>query len=210
MSHLSLSASALLAPTRRHLRVYLTMNAIFFGLVIVAMLIAAAQPALQRSMLDEVHHSVRESFMAPVVDAYKNHHLFLAIILTFVVNLIIGSVLQLQIPSMIVPFLGLLFVGLRAISWGLLFSPFTGHYGPEIIPHYLTMIVEGEAYVLAALAVHVQSTWILPGVWSRVVAYRDGAVESFQIYKLVTIVLAIAAIYEACEVIYLVPLLKHD
>ena len=202
-------ASTLLAPIQRHRRTYLVMNAVFFGLVLLGMLIAAAQPSLQQSMLDQVRHALQRGLMESVADAYHNHHLFKAIILTFLINLILGSVLQLQIPSMIVPFFGLLFVSFRAISWGILFSPFTGHYGPEIIPHYLTTILEGEGYVLAALAVYVQSAWVLPRVWSRSAAYRDGVIESFQIYKLVTIVLAVAAVYEACEVIYLAPLLKH-
>lgn len=109
---------------------------------------------------------------------------------------------------MIVPYLGLLFAGFRALLWGVLFSPFTGHYGAEIIPHYLTLILEGEGYVLAMLAICVQSQWVTTRTQPRTHAYFDGLLESIRIYKLVAIVLLVAAIYEACEVIYLAPLLK--
>src|SRR5688572_13241458 len=144
-----LPCASLLSPVQRHFRVYLAMNAVFYGLVLIAMLITAAAPSIQSSLLDSTKTALRQGILKIVADAYVGQHLFLAIVLTFVVNLILGSVIQLHLPSMIIPYLGLLLAGFRALMWGVLFSPFTGYWGPEIIPHYLTTIAEGQAYVLA-------------------------------------------------------------
>jgi len=199
---------ALLAPLVEHWRAYLAMNAGFYGLVFLGMLAAWRNPSLQVRLVDSVRAASQQGFLSAVADAYRQHHVFWAIILTFLINLVIGSVLQLHVPSMIVPFLGLLFAGLRAACWGVLFSPLTRFYGREIIPHYLTLLVEGQAYVLAMVAVYVQARWVIPGAQPRMHAYFDGLRISVRIYKLVTIVLLVAAIYEAYEVIYLAPLLK--
>jgi hypothetical protein len=195
-----LPRASLLSPVRRHFRLYLAMNAVFYGLVLIAMLITAAAPSMQSSLLDSAKTALRQGILKMVADAYIGHHLLLAIVLTFGVNLILGSVIQLHLPSMIIPYLGLLMAGFRALMWGVLFSPFTGYYGREI--------VEGQAYVLAMLAICVQSQWVTTRAQPRVHAYFDGLLESIRIYKLIAIVLLIAAIYEACEVIYLAPLLK--
>jgi hypothetical protein len=78
------------------------------------------------------------------------------------------------------------------------------------LPHYLTLLLEGQGYVLAMLAIYVQGRWVLPGMRPRGQAYWNGMVEAMRLYALVAIVLAIAAMYEAWELIYLAPLLKCE
>ncbi len=80
-----------------------------------------------------------------------------------------------------------------------------------MIPHSLTLVIEGQAYILAMLG-----AWILGrafvspqrvGALSWKEGYLRGLRSGASIYLLVAIVLAVAAVYEVLEVIYLVPLL---
>ena len=61
--------------------------------------------------------------LGPVGAAYKSGNVWAAIVLTFAVNLFIGSLFSITVPSMIVPFSGFLMGIFRAVVWGLLLSP---------------------------------------------------------------------------------------
>ena len=97
----------------------------------------------------------------------------------------------------------------RAVVWGFLFSPI----GPDraaLIPHGLTLVIEGQAYVLAAFASYAHGRMFLwPGRYgleSRWAGYKAGGVATVWLYGLVALTLLIGAVYEGIEVIYLVPL----
>jgi hypothetical protein len=77
-----------------------------------------------------------------------------------------------------------------------------------MIPHSLTLILEGQAYILAILASYVQGVAFLRpqsvGVAGHRQGYFEGAKRTARLYVLVAIVLAVAAVYEAVEVIAMV------
>jgi hypothetical protein len=81
-----------------------------------------------------------------------------------------------------------------------------------MIPHSLTLILEGEAYILAMLAAYVHGKALLfprtVGAESRLIAYVEGLKRTGWLYILVVVMLAVAAVYEALEVIYLAPLFR--
>ena len=170
-----------------------------------------AAPDTQGFVLKQLQVSVHHGRLAGVADAYRNGYLLRAIMLTFVINFFLGSLITFNIPSAIVPFIGLVFACFRAILWGILFSP--ANLEPiggrlPMLPHYLTLIIEGQGYILAMFAVYLQGRWVLPTERSRGELYVEGVMQTLRVYRLVAIVLAIAAVYEALEVIYLVPRLK--
>jgi len=119
--------------------------------------------------------------------------------------------LWITLPSLVLPFSGLLTGGFRAVLWGLLFSPSSPEMSVAMIPHSLTLILEGQAYILAMLAAYVQGKAFL---WPATVdaagyggGYWAGVKRSLRLYLLVAIVLAVSAVYEVVEVIYIIPLL---
>ena len=81
-----------------------------------------------------------------------------------------------------------------------------------MIPHSLTLLLEGQGYILALLAVYVSgNTFLRPrsvGLNTHGEGYVNGLKQTGSLYVLVTLFPAVAAVYEALEVIYLVPLFR--
>ena len=199
------------ALVQENKRAYAIINAIYYGLVLIFMGVAAFNPALQDELLKTVGQSFMTGPLAVVGQAYVNAEVLKAIGLTFVVNLFLGSLVVITIPSLFIPFVGLLMGVYRAILWGLNFYP--GHPAMQIImiPHSLTLILEGQAYILALFGVYLQGRAFLwpksVGLESRWRGYLEGLKRTGKIYLLVAITLSIAAIYEVIEVVLMAKLL---
>jgi hypothetical protein len=184
----------------------------YYGLIIAAMLFVSTQPELQRSLLETINASYNQT-LPLVVQAYESGNFPLAAALTFVINFTLSSLVAITLPNMVVPFWGV-FIGLvRAITWGLILAPTQPVLAMAMIPHYLTLILEGQGYILAMFAAYVHWGAVFKpgsvGAATRWSAYKIGLGRTGRIYLLVALVLAIAAIYEAFEVVYIVPLLVH-
>lgn len=199
------------ALVRENKNAYLFFNILYYGLVLFFMGFAAFNPDVQ----DELIRLVGEGFMtgplAVVGEAYLNAEILKAIALTFVVNLFIASLLSITVPSLIIPFVGLLVGIYRAILWGLIFYP--GHPDMQIImiPHSLTLLLEGQAYILVMLAAWLQGrAFIFPksaGVEGHGRGYLEGLKRTGKIYLLVVLTLLVAAIYEVIEVVWMAQLM---
>ncbi len=192
-------------------RSYLAINVVFYGLVACSMAYVTFHPEVQEMLTQAVLLSFTEGPLATVAEAYASGQVFKSIILTFAVNFAIASVLVIFVPSLVIPFSGVLIGIARAVLWGLLLAPTTPELRAAMIPHSLTLVIEGQAYILAMLG-----AWILGrafvspesvGALSRKEGYLRGLRNGASVYLLVAIVLAVAAVYEVLEVIYLVPLL---
>lgn len=195
-----------LAVVGEHRRAYLVMNLAYYGLMGAAMAYAAFHPDLQRTLWTEVGKGFSTGPLEGLVGAYRGGQVLLAAGLTFAVNLVLGSLLSITLPSLIIPFSGLLVGAYRALLWGLLFSP-TAVIGAGLVFHLPTIILEGQAYVLVMLAAFVQGmAFVRPksvGAMTHRQGYWEGVKRSARIYLLVAIVLAVAALYEAMSVIFI-------
>jgi hypothetical protein len=192
-------------------RAYVTINLVYYGLVAAAMLyVAVVDPSLQEQLLGEVQAALTEGSLELVGGAYLGGNVVLAAILTFLVNLFAGSILYITIPSLVVPFAGLPLGAYRALLWGLLLAPTTTELALVMIPHSLTLILEGQGYILAIFAAYLHgSAFLRPhtlGLPSRRAGYVAGLKMVGRVYVLVILVLAAAALYEAVEVVAMVRL----
>ena len=101
---------------------------------------------------------------------------------------------------------------MRAVAWGLVLAPTSPELALAMIPHSLTLILEGQGYILAIFVVFLQWKGIIwpssIGEEKRSKAYLTGIKETMSMYILVALVLAVSAIYEAFEVIYIVGTLQ--
>ncbi|MCX8037798.1 MAG: hypothetical protein N3D11_12275 [Candidatus Sumerlaeia bacterium] len=192
-----------------HRRAYWTLTAAYYGLTLAAMLTVVFFPAVQKTLIDAVTEGFQKGPLKPVGSAYAGGHLGAAIILTFFVNLLGGSLLTITIPSLVVPFSGLLMGVVRATLWGLLLAPTSQTLALAMIPHSLTLLLEGQAYVVALLAVWIHGrSFVAPqstGAASCGEGYWIGLKKTARLYLLVVVLLAVAAVYEALEVLYVVP-----
>jgi hypothetical protein len=191
-------------------RAYLAINLGYYGLVIAAMLFASFNRQIQQTLLEAIGEGFSQGMLADVVEAYTEGRLLQAIGLTFTVNLFLGSLAVITLPSLILPFSGMLVGAYRAILWGLLFSPgAAGFSDVGILPALFIaglLFLEGQGYVLALLAAYVQGRSFLQprsvGVERHTQGYWEGVKRALLLYLLVVIVLGIAAIYEAAGVIF--------
>lgn len=204
MKNLIKSAWELVKENRK---AYIAINVAYYGLVIIFMIYIAFNQKLQESLLEQVGAVFMTGPLSFVGQSYLNARIFTAIASTFLVNLLIGSFGTITLPSLVIPFSGLL-VGLyRAVLWGLLLSPAHPDLRLVMIPHSLTLLLEGQGYILAILAAYLQGRAFL---WPKTVnaethlkGYWEGLKKTGKIYTLVTLILVIAAIYEVIEVVIL-------
>jgi hypothetical protein len=97
---------------------------------------------------------------------------------------------------------------IRGVLWGILFSP-AGDLPAALLPHVGTIVLEGEAYVLAMLGVWLWWWPVVRGPNRGFGAWRHGLLLQPRVYAGVAAMLALAAVYEAIEVIYVIPLLER-
>lgn len=198
-------------------RAYLNLNIAYYGLVVCGMAYTAFDRSLQQSLTGAVSTSLTEGPLSTVLDAYTGGRAIAAIALTVGINLAVGSFATVTLPSMIIPFSGLLMGGIRALVWGVLFSPqISGGLGvPELVTGALLLgliFLEGQGYVLAMFGAVLHGKVFLFPRHSEPVpslvegprraispswqGYLLGLKQQAQIYLLVAIVLFIAALYE--------------
>lgn len=203
-------AFAILSKSRRP---YIFLNLAYYGLVVCGMIYAAFDRSVQQTLMDTIGAAFLEGPLAGVMEAYTGGQLLLAIVLTLVVNLAVGSFVSITLPSLVVPFSGLLVAGLRAVLWGLIFSPTTlAVSGREALYGILALgvlLLEGQGYVLAMLAAVIQGQAFLRpasvGATSRKQGFLVGLKYTAFVYLLVILVLAVAAVYEAVLAIVILP-----
>jgi hypothetical protein len=193
---------------RDNRRGYIVLNVVYYGFVLIFMVVAFFNRPLQDMLLETVGKAFMTGPLSAVGLAYVNAQVLTAIVLTFLINLIIASFLYITIPSLIIPYIGILMGIYRAILWGLIFSP--GHPDMQMvmIPHSITLIIEGQAYILAMFGAFLQGTaFLFPktvGLERRGQGYREGLKRTGKIYILIVLTLLVAAIYEVIEVVIMV------
>ena len=180
VGHLAAQTERGLTPRQvafEHLRALLVLNLVYFGVAGLAAIYAFANPALQSELTQVAADAFSPAGgLGPLVQAYLAGELLQAIVLTFLVNLIFGSLVFLTLPSAVVPFAGLLLGVCRAVLWGLLFAPTqASSLGPTLLLHVPTIIVEGEAYVVAMLGVWLWWQAVIDSHGERWKEWRRGA-----------------------------------
>lgn len=197
---------------RTHRRTYLWLNLMYYGLIMVGILYATFDPALQKLLTDAVGTAFSQGPLAAVGEAYLTGQTLRAILFTFVINLFVGSGATITLPSLIIPFSGLLMGAYRAVVWGLIYAPNTPELRMIFLPHLPTLLLEGQAYVLALLAAVIQGRALfaprIVGATTRWQGYKQSLKLTLQLYVLVVLVLAVAAIYEVLEAALLIAQLQ--
>lgn len=194
------------ALLRQHRRAYLLTNLIYYAFVIIGAAMVFAIPALQSMMMEGIEQGFGEgSSLAPLVEAYVNEEVLAAAGLTFGVNLVLGSFIYITLPSLIIPFSGLLTGVFRALLWGFIFSPasVSGVTASDVLFGALLVILlllEGQGYVLAMFAAYLQGRSVVfhrrvgaETIWQ---GWLHGLKQTALVYILVALVLLVAAVYE--------------
>jgi len=195
-------------------KLFLLTNAYYFGLVILGALIALAFPQAQRYMLDMAQIGLSSGPLSGIGSAYTSGNVLYAAAVTFVTNLFLGTIVEITIPSLIVPIWAPIMGLIRALMWGImLIVPVPGVLPwNTVVPHYLTILLEGEAYVVAIFAC-LRQVKVLFKLGSlpkgqRLKAYLTAIADNIKLLAVVALLLAVAALYEAWEVMFFAGILK--
>jgi hypothetical protein len=180
-------------------RLLLSLHLVYFGLVVGFFLVAYILPGVQHSLLSEV----RGALPKPVVAAYKSGNIPVAAIATFLTNFFLGSLACITVPSLIVPGIGVLVPVVRSSLWGFLLAPTNPRLLAVMVPHSGTLLLEGAGYVLAAFFALMVPVYLFGRRREGETGGRYAAALRVNAKGnvLVLVVLAVAAIYEAVEVI---------
>jgi hypothetical protein len=199
----------------------------YFGLYVLGAIIIQGFPDLHTVMMAAVQGELSSQGKGPLAiagRAYGTGNMFYAALVTFLINFPLGSFAMISLPSMIVPGCGVLLATFHATVWGLLLGPSIVSLTWGMLAHTGTLLLEGEGYILAtffALLIPVylfgqgqvvEKPIVLDEIddpqaaptikknsaWTRFVS---AVVLNLKANVLVAIVLAVAALYEAVEVI---------
>jgi hypothetical protein len=177
----------------------------YFGLAILAAVLIRELPDLQTLFLSAVGDalSAQQGPLAAAGKAYASGNIPRAAAVTFAVNFFLGSLLSITVPSIIVPGSGVLIAAARCTMWGLILAPTLLPLAVAMLPHSGTMLLEGEAYILATIFGLLVPIYLAQSSLGGTALYRFGRAIRLNIQACawVALVLAVAACYEATEVI---------
>ena len=124
----------------------------------------------------------------------------------FFFNLVVSGFVLLTLSGMVFFPVSLAFLMIRVLLWGMLLNQLSTSLLLAVLP---TLILEGEAYVIAAVAgVTVGLSWLRPS-WaykgqnlSRKEAFRMAVIECGRMYVLVAMLLLVGAVVETVTIVY--------
>ena len=196
-----------LTEIRQRWRLLATVHVICFGLAMTSMLVIYEFPEIQKTMLLLTSAQVQggSGVLGVAGSAYKSRNIAVAASTTLGINFLLGSFASITLPSFAIPGIGALVAFWRDFLWGVLLAPTDLMLAGRMLPHSWTLLLEGEAYILAtffALLIPIELFRPQPGITIRK-RYARAVVLNLKGNLLVFLVLALAAIYEATEVILL-------
>lgn len=186
---------------RENWRTYLLLNLVVYGTLVVTMIVTPLIPGMYELGLNNVEAFLEAPGSSIVVDAYASGSIVKATLLTFLANLLFAALLTTTLPSLGIPFFGVVATLGRAVFIGMPFSPTSSEEAMMVIISSPVLLIEFQAYVLAMLGSVIlwQSTFgyrrrELPSAWA---GYRAGIRDNIRLYPLIVVVLLGIALIEA-------------
>ncbi|MEV0948995.1 stage II sporulation protein M [Promicromonospora sp. NPDC050249] len=187
-------------------RAYLALNAILYGSVLVGFGAGLLFPGLAAAQRESFEDGGQADLVRSLLDS---PWLFALAILAN--NALRAGLLNIVLPSMLVPFAGVVWYVYSLFTVGLMLAPVDRDGWLVLIPHSLTVVMEIQAYVLLALGAYLLGrAWIWPrtvDAENRRQAYARGLRQLGVLSLPALALLVVFALYESFSIVYLVPLL---
>jgi hypothetical protein len=187
-------------------RAYLALNAILYGSVLAGFGAGLLFPGLTAAQMESFEDGGQADLVRSLLE---NPWLFALAILAN--NALRAGLLNLVLPSMIVPFAGIVWYVYSLFTVGLMLAPADRDGWLVLVPHSLTVVMEVQAYVLLALGAYLLGrAWIWPrtvDAENRRQAYVRGLRQLGVLSLPALALLVVFALYESFSIVYLVPLL---
>jgi hypothetical protein len=189
-------------------RAYVALNVILYGSVLAGFGTGLLFPSLTAAQMESFEDGGQADLVRSLLE---NPWLFALAILAN--NALRAGLLNIVLPSMIVPFAGVVWYVYSLFTVGLMLAPVDRDGWLVLIPHSLTVVMEIQAYVLLSLGAYLLGrAWIWPrtvGAENRRQAYVDGLRQLGVLSLPALALLVVFALYESFSIVYLVPLLTE-
>ncbi|MCG5213345.1 stage II sporulation protein M [Streptosporangium sp. KLBMP 9127] len=190
---------------RADLRAYLLINALVYGVLLLGMALAMIFPDLHAARTSSFVDGDQGALVNTVI---ANPWTFGATI--FMVNVFATALLLIVLPSLVIPFAGLVVFVIKTIDIGILLAPVDRTSALILIPHSPTILIEFQAYVLVMFGAYLLGrSWLRPATvdtTTRGQAYVRGLSLLGRLWLPALALFVIGAVYEAVEIYFLVPL----
>ena len=185
-------------------RAYLLVNLLVYGAFLLGMALGVLFPGLYAARTASFAGGSQGALVNAVVG---NGWLFAVVI--FVVNVFPTALLLITLPSMVVPFVGLVVFAVKAIDLGITLAPVDRTIGLTLIPHSLTLLIEFQAYALVMFGAYLLGrSWLRPATVEAAThrqGYRRGLQLLAPLWLPALALFVIGAAYEVFEIYFLVP-----
>jgi hypothetical protein len=177
-------------------------NAMYFCVVAIGAAIALISPDFHLSM---VQYIGSETIAGPLA---KNppHGIAEAaagVAYSFLSTFFVNTLAMITLPSIVIPIWAPIVGSARFFIWGVAYTtPLAGVLTPaNLLPQYLAMLLEGEAYVVAIFACIRQLAMAMEpsgqGLRRALIEYVKAVFDNLKLLLVVALLLAVAALYEA-------------
>jgi hypothetical protein len=178
-------------------RLLAALNALFFCVLIIGATIAVISPELHVSMINLIGaDSISGS--AGISDSSNQIQVAgLSFYSSFTYLLVIA------LPSVVLPIWGPIMGAARFFIWGVTYvTPLQGGMSMgDLLPQYMLMLIQGEAYIIAIFACIRQFSVAISalglGFRQGVTLYLRSVADNLKLLLIVIILLAMAALYQA-------------
>jgi hypothetical protein len=181
---------------RANLRIYLALNALMYGLALLGFGLGILFPNLNTTQVDAFQEGGTGD---PVTGLLTRPWLFAAVILG--VNIVKLCLVHILLPSLVVPFAGILVTAYWALTTGIVLVPAGAASWIPLIPHSLTFFIEFQAYILLLLGAFILGrSWVRPhtiGAANRRQGYLRGLQQIGWLALPALALLIVGAIWEA-------------
>lgn len=188
----------------RYKKRFLYCFAIYYGLVIIGMVIGLLYPPISTGTGGNISSQFSTVFPG-LLQAIGAGDVIKVILTIFVFNSILGSFLAITLLNLIG--IGTLVFIYRPIMWGLIYAPTSSGAAMLLIAVIPTLILEGVAYIIAFAA---SLDFVLAiakpkslGEENRFKAWKKAWAYNLKSYVLVLIMLFVAAVVESITLVFL-------
>ncbi len=184
------------------------LNALYFCVLIIGATIALMSPGLHHSMIQLIGAETIAGPSSPPHPVNATDAL-IAAGKYFISSFFVNTLGMITLPSIVLPIWAPIIGFARFFIWGVTYvSPLDGVLTlGNLIPQYVAMLLEGEAYIVAIFACVRQLAIALAsterGLRAVLKEYIKAVFDTVKLLLIVIILLAIAALYQA----FLLPLL---
>jgi hypothetical protein len=198
-----------LGTIKKNWKLLASLNALYFCVIVIGATIALISPSLHLSMIQYIGAETIAGPSEAHVPSDTTDAMIMACY-AFASSFFVNTLAMITVPSIILPIWAPIIGAARFFIWGVTYvSPLEGVLTPgRLIPQYMAMLLEGEAYVIAIFACVRQLTVALAsadmGFRRALKEYIKAFFDNLKLLIIVALLLAAAALYQAL----LVPILN--